>query len=489
MSARWRWLLAVLFIVLLSGSQCPGEARVVGEGPAEAPVLTHIAGTVASASPQASDGALLALLPLEFRDMGSAILREQDKGARELLIWKLEDATYAGAWDAPLNPDVVRFAVALEDAGRCSSRWQPCVGMTAHNLRTTHDPALRQALERWVASHPDPDVVTAALSQLQAVDADALSALLGRRIELARLAGDAAVLRRLGRAQEGLGSIGWGVARLPAFFWDPPRVFPVRPVTASIRVVAVSDLGTGWEHERRPAEAVAAYQREHPFDFGITLGDNYQDDGAHGPADPRWKEYWEREYSPLAIPFYASMGNHDWGTPEGPAAEILYSQRNPQWHLPAPYYTYTAGPAQFFVVNTVLMSEAQLLWLREELRKSTAKWKVVYGHYQIYSAVRGDDDELIKRLLPILEEARVDLYLCGHEHLFQHLKLAGGVHFFVNAAAGGGGRPVEKPGYHGVVFSAEKWEGFTVLEADDLTLTVRFIGDDARELYAYTFRK
>jgi hypothetical protein len=489
MSARSRWLLAVLFIVLLSGSVCPGEARVVGEGRARAAASPQPAGAVASASPQASDDALLALLPLEFRDMGSAILREKDKGAREQLVWKLEDATYAGAWDAPLNPDVVRFVVALEDAGRCSSRWQPCVGMTAHNLRTTHDPALRQALERWVASHPDPDVVTAALSELQAVDADALSALLGRRIELARSAGDAGTSRRLGRAQEGLGSYGWGLARLPLFFWDPPAVFSVRPTSAAIRVLAISDFGTGYEHQRLPADAMLKVHHARPFDFGITLGDNYQDDGAHGPADPRWKEYWEREYSPLAISFYASMGNHDWGTPEGPAAEILYSQRNPQWHLPAPYYTYTAGPVQFFVVNTVLMSEAQLLWLQEELRKSAAKWKVVYGHYQIYSAVRGDDEELIKRLLPILEEAHVDLYLCGHEHLFQHLKLDGGVHFFVNAAAGGGGRPIEKRGYHGLLFSAEKREGFTVLEADASALTVRFVADGGRELYAYTFRK
>jgi hypothetical protein len=87
------------------------------------------------------------------------------------------------------------------------------------------------------------------------------------------------------------------------------------------------------------------------------------------------------------------------------------------------------------------MSEAQLLWLRDELKKSTAKWKVVYGHDQVYSAVRGDNDDPIERLLPILEENRVDLYLCGHEHLFQHLKRAGSVHYFVNGAAGGGGRP------------------------------------------------
>jgi len=489
MSARSRWLLSVLFILLLSGNVWPGEVRVVGEGQAEAPVPTHIAGSVATADPHAGDEALLAPLPLELRDAGSAILREKDKDARELLVWKLEDAAYGASYEAPLNPKVLQFLVALVDADRCSSKWQPCVLTVASNFRKTHDPVLRHALERWVASHPDPDVVAAALDELLGVDADALSALLQRRVELARSSGDTASLRTLGRAQEGLGSYGWGFTKLPLFFWDPPPMFAVKPASAVIRVLAISDLGTGYEHERLPAQAALQYHRTRPFDFGITLGDNYQDDGAHGPADPRWKEYWEREYTPLAIPFYASMGNHDWGTPEGPAAEILYSQRNSQWHLPAPYYTFTAGPVQFFAVNTVLMSEAQLLWLREELRKSTAKWKVVYGHYQIYSEVRGDNDELIKRLLPVLEETHVDIYLCGHEHLFQHLKLEGGVHFFVNAAAGGGGGPVQKPAYHGLVFAAEKMQGFTVLEADEASLTVRFISEDGRQLYEHTLRK
>jgi 3',5'-cyclic AMP phosphodiesterase CpdA len=113
-------------------------------------------------------------------------------------------------------------------------------------------------------------------------------------------------------------------------------------------------------------------------------------------------------------------------------------------------------------LNTVLISEAQLLWLRDELKKSTRKWKVVYGHYHVYSALRGDNDDLIKRLLPILEENQVDLYLCGHEHLFQHLQRAGNVHFFVNGAAGGGARSVEKQPYEGLLFVAEKQQGFTV---------------------------
>jgi predicted phosphodiesterase len=345
------------------------------------------------------------------------------------------------------------------------------------------------ALERWVSCHPDPDVAVTALNALLDVNGFELSRLLQGRVDLARASGAEGALRTLGRAQEQLGWSNRGVATLPSFFWDSPPVFSVAPASSPIRVVAFSDFGKGPEVQQKPADAMLGLHRAHPFDFGLTLGDNYQDDGAHSPTDARWQEYWGRWYPRLGIPFYVTLGNHDWRSPNGPAAEILYSQKSPEWRLPAPYYTFTAGPVQFFAVHTVLMSEAQLLWLRDELKRSTAKWKVVYGHYHVYSAVRGDNDDLIERLLPVLEGNHVDLYLCGHEHLFQHLKRAGNVHFFVNGAAGGGARSVRKPNYEGLLFAAGEQQGFTVLEADGSSLTVRFIGEDGGQLYDYTLRK
>jgi hypothetical protein len=63
------------------------------------------------------------------------------------------------------------------------------------------------------------------------------------------------------------------------------------------------------------------------------------------------------------------------------------------------------------------------------------------------------------------------------------------VQFFVNGAAGGGARSVRKPGYEGLLFAAEEQQGFTVLEADGLSLTVRFISEDGGQLYDYTLRK
>jgi tartrate-resistant acid phosphatase type 5 len=489
MSTKWKWCVSALFVLLISGTVHAGKVRDGSAGQPQSVPATPVASTVASQTLQPSEEALLGTLPPELREAGAAILREKDDEAKEQLLWKLVAEANAPSGGYRVPPTARQFVIALVDAKQCPRNSQPCIGLISATLKHTRDPLLRQALERWISSHPDSEVAVTALDGLLDVASDELSQLLQRRVDLARSNGDSAGLRTLGRAQERLGSYGWGVARLPSFFWDAPPVFSVKPASAPIRVLAISDFGTGQAEQKLPADTMLKYHRTHPFDFGITLGDNYQDDGAHSPTDSRWQEYWASHYQQLGIPFYVSLGNHDWGSPDGPAAEILYSQKSVAWRLPAPYYTFTAGFVQFYALNTVLMSEAQLLWLRDELEKSTAKWKVVYGHYQVYSAVRGDNDELIMRLLPILQQNHVDVYLCGHEHLFQRLKREGGVNFFVNGAAGGGARTVEKRGYQGLQFVAEKEQGFTVLEADGANLTVRFIAEDGRQLYNYTLRK
>jgi hypothetical protein len=352
---------------------------------------TQVASPVASQTPPPGDEALLGTLPPELRAAGAAILREKDDDAKARLVRKLVEEANAPSGGSRVPAKAREFLVALVDAKQCPRKSSQCINLFTATLKDTPDPALRVALERWVSSHPDPEVAVTALNALLDVNGFDLSGLLQERVDLARASGAEAALRTLGRAQERLGWSNRGYAILPSFFWDAPPVFSVAPASAAIRVVAFSDFGKGAEVQQRTADAMLKLNRAHRFDFGLTLGDNYQDDGAHSPTDARWQEYWERWYPQLGIPFYVTLGNHDWRSPDGPAAEILYSQKSPEWRLPAPYYTFTAGPVQFFALHTVLMSEAQLLWLRDELRRSTSKWKVVYGHYHVYSAVRGDN--------------------------------------------------------------------------------------------------
>ena len=253
----------------------------------------------------------------------------------------------------------------------------------------------------------------------------------------------------------------------------------------SLHFAVIGDTGSGTQKQRDVGEMMVKYRAAFPFDFVLMMGDNLY--GGETPRDFETK--FSEPYKKLLddnVKFYATLGNHDWGFADSPAAEILYTQQSPSWRMPAPYYTFTAGPVQFFALDTNEVSEAQLLWLKDELAKSGARWKLVYGHHPIYSAgVHGDSPTLIKRLLPVLK-GRADVFLAGHDHDLQHLKAEDGVHFFV---AGGGGAGIRTPKAGPRSLFAKDAYAFCVLEADGKQLKVRFIDTALNQLYEATLTK
>ncbi|RZU29605.1 metallophosphoesterase [Edaphobacter modestus] len=271
------------------------------------------------------------------------------------------------------------------------------------------------------------------------------------------------------------------IIRMPAFAYKAPPLFTVVPSNKSVRLLAFGDFGTGSAGQLQDAQAMLAYHKAHPFDFGVTLGDNFYSRGVSSPDEPRWQTQWEQLYGPLGIKFYAVYGNHDYNSPDSPAAELAYARQSSTWVFPAPYYTYTAGAAQLFAIDTIRLSDDELAWLDDALSKSTAKWKIVYGHYHIYSATRGDNRELIARLLPILEKNHVQIYLNGHDHNMQEAGTDSPVHFFTSGA-GGAGLYDMKPTYKNSIFK-DKQFGFSVLEIDQQHVDVIFVDMDGKEVY------
>jgi predicted phosphodiesterase len=346
-------------------------------------------------------------------------------------------------------------------------------------------PESQKILEQHIASDPDAAVSVEALELLRSIRMSGLQNLLETRINLADQANDLQAKSVLGNEEELWFSLADEIM-LPGFLRKPPPVFSVKPADQPIRVLAFGDFGTGSEAQKATAAAMVEYGKRHPFDFGLTLGDNFYSRGMVSPDDPRWQTEWEQLYGPLGIKFYAVLGNHDWASADSPAAEILHTDKSPDWRMPSPYYTFTAGPVQFFAFDTVEVNDAELEWLDSELSKSTARWKVVYGHYHIFSATRGDNKELIERLLPILEKNHVDVYLNGHDHNLQALKPEGGVHFFVS---GGGGAGLYNLNPYDRSIYKQKVNGFTVLDVDQSHFKVTFIGTDGKELYQDTLTK
>jgi hypothetical protein len=232
---------------------------------------------------------------------------------------------------------------------------------------------------------------------------------------------------------------------------QPPPPPAIRPADQPVRVVAFGDYGDGAWSQKRVAHAIYRQDRERPFDLGLTLGDNFYPKGLDDPADRRWEREWELLYTRLHVRFYATLGNHDYYAESTPDAEIRRSAMSGSWCLPRRYYTFTAGPVQFFALDTnpVVKGEpsvaAQLAWLEGALAASTAPWKVVYGHHPVYSTgLDGDTPEIVARVLPLLQKHGVDAYLSGHEHDMEYLRPEGSLHFFVAGAGGHLVRPMGK---------------------------------------------
>lgn len=351
--------------------------------------------------------------------------------------------------------------------------------------RTSEGKAL---FEELAVADPSAAVSVAAMDALVENERRRMRPLVKRRLALAKQQNDGAGADLLWRRKA---DYGFGDIRLPDFAYRAPAMFQAAPAkTRAIRVLAFGDFGSGDAEQRDTARAMRALHKKTPFTLGITLGDNFYPLGMSDPDLERWVTDWEDLYSSMGIRFYAALGNHDYGMPDSPAAQIAYSSKSQSWRLPAPFYTFTAGPAQFFAIDTVRLDLKQLKWLEQALAQSKARWKIVYGHYPIYSATRGDNDieqqDLIGRLLPVLKSGKADIYLGGHDHNMQELKPEEGVHFFV--AGAGGATLYETNEYPRTLFKSSV-HGFGVLEATDRAASLSFVGLDGKTLYRREIEK
>jgi tartrate-resistant acid phosphatase type 5 len=415
-----------------------------------------------------------------FSGSEASFLKASDDDIRFAALFRL--ARMAGAEEfvaAHLDQELAsnrlnKYRIDLLDAVAYSENW-------------TNSPLAVPLLEREAASDPDPQISMSAVEGLHALEARRLQAIVERRLKTTSdYENHKDEIDQLEKEEQDLAYIVDGIA-LPRFLLTAPSVFQVPTKDKSIRVAMMGDFGTRGEDQRKVAAAMVAYHRKKPFDFGITLGDNFYFQ-LQSPDDPGFKIAFEDLYGLMNITFFPAFGNHDWFG-DTPGIEMLYSNKNSHWHLPAPYYTYTAGPVQFFVINTGNTghpTRLELRWLKSELDNSHARWKVVYGHYPIFSS-SGAWEEMYARLMPVLKD-RADVYLAGHYHDLQQHKAQEGVNFFIIGASGRGEEGPVNSSDPETLF-LKYGHGFGVLEADDHTLTVRILGEDGKELHDATFHK
>jgi tartrate-resistant acid phosphatase type 5 len=203
------------------------------------------------------------------------------------------------------------------------------------------------------------------------------------------------------------------------------------------------DMGSGESAQIKVAQAMKDNINNKTM-FICGLGDNIYEDGCSSVDDPLFETHFERPYSIISdkIPFYMCLGNHDYGYSDIPlnrkknaGYQVLYSKKSKKWKMPYNYYTFTKKmkgvTVQIFVMDTNLDEQTdeeikkQFDYMKNEIKKSKADWKIVNGHHTWRSiAGHGNAEEKLEELLMrLVNESPFDVYMCGHDHNKQVIEL------------------------------------------------------------------
>jgi 3',5'-cyclic AMP phosphodiesterase CpdA len=208
--------------------------------------------------------------------------------------------------------------------------------------------------------------------------------------------------------------------------------------TGSLKFAVIGDSGRGDPAQFDTAAEMARWREKFEFDFVLMLGDNIYDVSG---SPESYVARFERPYKALldkGVPFYATLGNHD------PPDQWHYPLFNMNGHR---YYSFTKeeGPlpvgrhkVEFFAIDTVALTDAQLAWARKAIETSEADWKIAFYHHPLYTSGRYWMNAITirRKLEPVFTAGGVDVGLSGHEHFYERVAPQKGVQYFTSGAGG-----------------------------------------------------
>lgn len=253
----------------------------------------------------------------------------------------------------------------------------------------------------------------------------------------------------------------------------------------SQRVAVLGDWGAGNKTQRQVAEALLKVHEKTPLTAVFSTGDNIYPKGVQSTTDTHWLKFSNvYDKSLLSLPWFISLGNHDWrGNVQ---AQIDYNSVHKNWILPHRYFHQTiplgGRTIDVIVVDTTALlqgDESQEEWLKSVFSTVSKPW--VIGHHPIRSyGYYGDNDVLLNKLAPLLNQARTELYLCGHDHDLQYIRHPDDTFHCVVSGAGATTRATHK-GPHS--FFAAATPGFAVLEVSHQHVKLQFFDKSVSILF------
>ena len=267
--------------------------------------------------------------------------------------------------------------------------------------------------------------------------------------------------------------------------------FKALPDHGPLHVVVIGDSGAGTSGQFAIARAIAAAEPDLVLHAGDILYPYFNET----LADTRLLSVYRRQMA--SFPFAFAWGNHDLMYGTGPMRAVIRTPTNPtplevhqaEGTNPDSYYSFDAGEIHVAVVFQPVLSQytlrtnsAQYAWLDADLVASTKPWKIVLAHHPIatsgghrftdYNANGLPDwQEFQAVLAPLAQKHGVQLYLSGHDHVYERFLPQQGLHAIVT---GGGGTPLYfLRAYDAISAQLHITHHFTRLQFDRDTLRVR----------------
>lgn len=246
-------------------------------------------------------------------------------------------------------------------------------------------------------------------------------------------------------------------------------------------------------------------------DFVQLLGNNIYDSGASSTSDPAWAARFEVPYAAVDLPFWAVLGNHDYGAngagtdfARGPIQVDYSATVSTKFEMPALYWQRSVEHVDFLGLDsnkTMFSQDAQQrVDVDAWLDASTATWTISAGLHCYRSNGEHGNAGCYDGgcFLPIINGAtvrtfyenflcgRVDLALCAHDHSMQWLQnTCSGTEL---AVAGTGADTTNLVGSQPSYFESETL-GFLFVEIDGNTLTAEFIDTSGSVMFTRTLTK
>jgi hypothetical protein len=256
--------------------------------------------------------------------------------------------------------------------------------------------------------------------------------------------------------------------------------------------LSVGDWGSaslGGYHQRDAAgtaAAMKAYIAAHPASasaFVLNTGDNFYYCGIQNTSDPQITEDYTDVFGGMGIPWYNSLGNHDYGF--APEAQLALNETIPEWIMDGRYYhrrevvddVSGVGSDAINIINIIVLDtnpcvrdyrgddrklwdpcgtqypdcspiaepcvfhenilsqdcDAQLEWAKGVLASIPAnhtEWVFVVGHH------KAEEINVADFQTTFLDDPRVHLYLNGHTHNLEHYAVNGQAKYITTGAGG-----------------------------------------------------